>query len=117
MCIHSITGAVFFSSFSVRKKRQKVIQGRCDVLENPGDASRLVLGMFRVHYRTFCHRKNGLRCVVLCYIKQRLFAKVAFPADAIVYACTFIVETLVNFHLAQPQFVGGLVLLKNRPWA
>ena len=27
MCIHSITGAIFFSSFSVRKKRQKVIQG------------------------------------------------------------------------------------------
>ena len=82
MRLHSITNAIFFSSFSVRKKRQKVIQGRCDVLENPGNASRLVLGIFLFHYRTFCHRKNGLRCVVLCYIKQKLFAKVIFPSDA-----------------------------------
>jgi hypothetical protein len=46
MRLHSSTGAIFFSSFSMKKKRQKVIQGRCDVLENPRDASRLVLGMF-----------------------------------------------------------------------
>ena len=92
----------------MKKKRQKVIQGRCDVLKNPGDASRLVLGMFRVHYRTFYHRKNGLRCGVLCYIKQRLFAKVMFSADAIVQVYTIIVETLVNFHLAQLQLVGGM---------
>ena len=31
-----------------------------------------------------------------------------FSADAIVQACTIIVETLVNFVLAQPWFVGGL---------
>ena len=62
--------------------------------------------MFRVHYRTFYHRKNGLRCGVLCYIKQRLFAKVMFSADAIVQVYTIIVETLVNFHLAQPRLVG-----------
>ena len=108
MRLHSITGAIFFSSFSVRKKRQKLIQGRCDVLENPGDASRLVLEIFLLHYRTFCHRKNGLRCVVLCYIRQRLFAKVMFSADAIVRICTIIVETLVNFVLNQPRLVGDL---------
>ena len=88
MRLHSITSAIFFSSFSVRKKRQKVIQGRCDVLENPGDASRLVLEIFLFHYRTFYHRKNGLRCGVLCYIKQKLFAKVIFSADVIVQTCT-----------------------------
>ena len=110
MRLHSITGAILFSSFSVRKKRQKVIQGRCDVLENPGDASRLVLGIFLFHYCTFFHRKNGLRCGVIYYIRQRLFAKVMFSADAIVQACTFIVETLTHFVLAQPHFVGGLVL-------
>ena len=82
MRLHSITDAIFFSSFSVKKKRQKVIQGRCDVLENPGDASRLVLGIFLFHYRTFCHRKNGLRCKVLCYIKQRLFTNVLLSSDA-----------------------------------
>ena len=72
----------------------------CEPLQS-GDASRLVLGIFLFHYRTFYHRKNGLRCVVLCYIKQRLFAKVMFSADAIVQACTFIVETLIHFVLAQ----------------
>ena len=113
MRLHSITGAIFFSSFSVRKKRQKLIQGRCDVLENPGDASRLVLGIFLFHYRTFCHRKNGLRCVVLCYIRLKLFAKVIFPSDAIVQACTFIVETAIHFHLAQPHFVGGIGLCEE----
>ena len=113
--LHSITGAIFFSSFSVRKKRQKLIQGRCDVLENPGDASRLVLGIFLFHYRTFCHRKNGLRYGVLCYIKQRLFAKVMFSADAIVQTCTFIVETLTHFVLNQPQLVGGLGFHLNCP--
>ena len=91
-----------------RKKRQKLIQGRCDVLENPGDASRLVLGMFSVHYRTFCHRKNGLRCVVLCYIKLKSFAKVMFSADAQCKLALFIVETLTHFVLNQPRFVGGM---------
>ena len=113
MSLHSSTGAIFFSSFSVRKKRQKVIQGRCDVLENPGDASRLVLGIFLFHYRTFCHRKNGLRCGVLCYIKQKLFTKVIFPSDAIVQTCTFIVETLTHFVLAQPRLVGGMGLCEK----
>ena len=97
----------------MKKKRQKVIQGRCDVLENPGDASRLVLVMFLFHHRTFCHRKNGLRCGVICYIKLKSFAKVVFSADATVQACTFIVETLVNFHLAQPHFVGGFGLCEE----
>ena len=82
MRLHSITDAIYFSSFSMKKKRQKVIQGRCDVLENPGDASRLVLGIFLFHYRTFCHRKNGLRCVVLCYIKHKQLIQVVFSSDA-----------------------------------
>ena len=91
----------------MKKKRQKVIQGRCDVLENPGDASRLVLEIFLFHYRTFCHRKNGLRCGVLCYIKLKLFAKVIFPSDAQCKLALLIVETLIHFVLAQPRFVGG----------
>ena len=82
-------------------------------LENPGDASRLVLEIFLFHYCTFCHRKNGLRCGVICYIRQRLFAKVIFSADAIVQACTFIVETLTHFVLAQLQLVGGFVLCEE----
>ena len=97
----------------MKKKRQKVIQGRCDVLENPGDASRLVLDIFLFHYCTFCHRKNGLRCKVVCYIRQRLFAKVLFYADATVQACTFIVETLTHFVLAQPRLVGGIGLCEE----
>ena len=72
----------------MRKKRQKLIQGRCDVLENPVDASRLVLDIFLFHYRTFCHRKNGLRCGVLCYIKLKLLINVLLSADAIVQTCT-----------------------------
>ena len=63
------------------------------------------------HYRTSYHRKNGLRCGVIYYIRQRLFAKVMFSADAIVQACTFIVETLISFHLTQPLLVGGLVFI------
>ena len=47
-------------------------------------------------------------CVVLCYIKLRLFTNVLLPADAILQICTIIVETLVNFHLTQPLLVGGL---------
>ena len=31
-----------------------------------------------------------------------------FSTDAIVQACTIIVETLTHFVLAQPQLVGGL---------
>ena len=66
--------------------------------------------MFLFHYRTLYHRKNGLRCGVICYIKQKLFTKVIFPSDAIVQTCTIIVETLVYFHLNQPRLVGGLGL-------
>ena len=31
-----------------------------------------------------------------------------FSADAIVQACTIIVETLIHFVIAQPQLVGGM---------
>ena len=40
--------------------------------------------------------------------QAKTIAKVIFPSDAIVQACTFIVETLTHFVLARPQLVGGL---------
>ena len=94
----------------MRKKRQKLIQGRCDVLENPGDASRLVLVMFyfttalsaiaRTACGAECYAKSSLEYLFKCYFLRMLLCKLAL----------LIVETAIHFHLAQPHFVGGFGL-------